>query len=317
MRTAMLLIALLFSALQSMAEDAPLSQQQFAKQLGDKVQRFEMWTDNEGNVTGLVLINHQSLTKSVGPRPGIDDGDLRKLVAFPRLTALTLESQPVTDEGLAVLRKFPGLTQVGFHYMGKARATFAADRELPAVSPEFVTVIDGMKELEILEIKHNFKVDAIAVDKLVGPFPGVWRLVIDTPITAEQTMHLIRLCPAVTDLQLHRTGITADQVAEIGRLLPNLEVFWFKPRGGKLLPEHLAALSGYKRLRIYSPQQFRNEVAFEGGWDVFAALPRIERLEIESRPASLNRNAITALKMVKPDLVVAPDLTRSRNYQGL
>ncbi|KAA5540729.1 hypothetical protein FYK55_20285 [Roseiconus nitratireducens] len=317
MRFTLLFLIFLSPSLRLGAKNPPLAQQRLAEQLGEKVQRFEMWTDDDGNVTGLFFINHQALTKSAGAKPGIDDDDLLKLTSFPKLSALNLESQPVTDGGLEVLRRFPNMKQMGFHYMGKARATFAADRGTPAVSPAFITVIDGMKELEILEIKHNFRVDEIAVDKLTGPFPKAWRLVIDTPITAEQTMHLIRLCPCVRDLQLHRTSITADQVAEIGELLPKLEVLWFKPRGGNLMPEHLAALSNFQRLRIYSPQHFRNELPFEGGWDALTKLPHLERLEIESHPASTNRTAINQLKAANPNLVVAPTLTRSRNYDGL
>ena len=70
-------------------------QQSLAEKLGEKVQRFEMWTDDDGNVTGLIFINHQALTSSVGEKPGITDTDLQQLTRFPKLTAVNLESQPL------------------------------------------------------------------------------------------------------------------------------------------------------------------------------------------------------------------------------
>lgn len=316
--TRILFLVLFFTeTLVALAESTPMAQQIAAEQLGDKVQRFAMWTDTDGNVTGLIFINHQSLNESVGMKPGISDDDLLTLTQFPKLTALNLESQPVTERGLAVLRNFPAMKQLGFHYMGKARATFAAERNLPSISPNFITAIDGMTELEILEIKHNFRVSAIALDQLKSPFPKIQRLVLDTPVTAEQTLHIVRLCPAVKELQLHRTGVTSDQLVEIGRGLPDLEVFWFKPQDGKLLAEHLTAISTFRNLKIFSPQQFRNEVASDLGWESLASLPNLQRLEISNAAAKKNDKGISRLKKVRPRLTIDPRLTRTRNYDGL
>ena len=109
----------------------------------------------------------------------ITDADLRKFTQFPKLTAVNFEAQAIGDDGLQVLKEFPHLKQVGFHYMGKAEGAHA--------SPDFITAIDGMRDLEIIEIKHNFRMKAINVEQLQGPFPNVWRLVLDTPITAKQS----------------------------------------------------------------------------------------------------------------------------------
>ena len=147
------------------AADSPAEQQRIARSLGEKVQRFEMWTDDDGNVTGLIFINHQSLTKSIGEKPGITNDDLLQLQRFPKLTALNVESQPIGDQGLAVLKHCPQMKQVGFHYMAKAPGANA--------SPDFVTVIRDMRDLEIIEIKHNFRMTAINVDQLPHPFPKV------------------------------------------------------------------------------------------------------------------------------------------------
>jgi len=283
-------------------------QQEAAREMGDKVQRFEMWTDDAGQVTELIFINHQSLTKSAGEKVGIADGDLLNLQKFPKLTALNLEAQPVGDRGIQALRMFPGLKQIGFHYMAKAKGANA--------SPDFITVIDGMRELEILEIKHNFRMKAIHVHKLRGPFPNVWRLVLDTPLTAEQTMHMIELCPNVTDLQLHRTRVSASQLTRIGKLLPKLEVFWLKPEQG-IQPEQLVALSRFQQLRIFSPQSFRRVIPYQSGWDSLLGLPHLQRLEMSESVREKNAQAISRLQKNRPSLHIDTRLTRSRNYEGL
>ena len=285
----------------------PAEQQELARELGAKTQRSEIWTDDDGNVTGLILINHQALTKEVGEKPGIDDADLAKLTQLPKLTALNLEAQPVGDSGLAILQSMPNLKQIGYHYMGKhPKATATAD---------CVAYLNGKPDLEILEIKHNFRMNAFAIEKITTPMPKVWRLVLDTPVTAEQTMHLIRLCPNVRDLQLHRTRCTAEQLAEIGRLLPKLEVLWWKPKDG-LSAGHLAALSGFEKLRIFSPQHFKNQVAYENGWDALLRLKSLQRVEVAIRDDD-NGAALRKLLQNRPGLEIDPKLTRSRNYRGL
>ncbi|MEM6778099.1 MAG: hypothetical protein AAF670_10620 [Planctomycetota bacterium] len=284
------------------------AQQSIAAKLGEKVQRFEMRIDEEGNVTGLFLINHQAFAKSVGERPGITDADLLKFRQFPKLTAVNFEAQPIGDAGLQILREFPQLRQVGFHYMAKAEGAHA--------TPDFIKVIDGLGDLEIIEIKHNFRMKAINVEQLQRSFPKAWRLVLDTPLTATQTMHMIRLCPNVTDLQLHRTDVSADQLAEIGRLLPKLEVLWLKPRQG-VQAEQLAALRAFEHLRIFSPQSFKEAVPFADGWDALSAIPSLERLELAESARKQNAAALEQLLQQRPKLHIDSRLTRSRNYKGL
>lgn len=304
----LLMAACLITSKSQAAEKTPAEQQALARTLGNKVQRFEMWTDAKGNVTGLIFINHQALTKMAGPKPGITDDDLARLVHFPKLESINIEAQPVSDKGLAVLQKSSHLKQVGFHYMAKAQGANA--------SPNFITLIDGLQDLEILEIKHNFRMEAINADKLKGPFPKVWRLVLDTPLTAQQTMHLVKLCPNVTDLQLHRSHLSADQLAEVGKLLPKLEVLWWKPKG-PLTVGHLESLKNFPKLKIYSPQQFKNRLPYQDGWEILMTLPALERLEIAGPAASANAEALKQLKQARPKLVIDSKLTRSRNYQGL
>jgi len=309
--TAMMTVLLLIFSQLALADGtdelSSAEQQHLAKSLGDKVQRFEMWTDDHGDVTGLIFINHQALTKSVGDKPGINDDDLLKLTQFPKLTALNIEAQPVGDRGLKVLKQFPNMTQIGFHYMAKAKGATA--------TPEFVSVIDGMRDLKILEIKHNFRMNAIEVGKLNGPFPKVWRLVIDTPLTAEQTLHLLSLCPNTTDLQLHRTKLNREQLAAAAKLVPKLEVLWLKPQG-ELTPEQLSAVSLWKELRIFSPQA-NSVVPWDGGWSHLSGLKSLERLEISNGLRAKNALAIKQLLETRPRLIVDSKLTRSRNYAGL
>ncbi len=300
-------IALAGSVSASLAELSPSEQQSLAKKLGEKVQRFEMGMDDEGNVTSLVFINHQALTKEVGEKPGITDEDLGRLGDFPHLEALTIEAQGVGDAGLEVLRNRSGMKQIGFHYMAKHPDATA--------TPDCAAVIDGKPDLEILEIKHNFKMDAFAIESIATPMPKVWRLVLDTPITAEQTLHLVRLCPNVRDIQLHRTRLSAEQLAEVGKLLPELEVLWWKPKGG-LEAEHLVALKSFPKLRIFSPQHYRNQVPYEGGWNALLEVPSLERVET-SIGDDENGTALKKLLELRPGLEIDGKLTRSRNYNGL
>ena len=285
----------------------PDGQQSLARELGAKAQRFEMWTDDDGHVTGLIFINHQGLNKEAGEKPGINDDDLAKLSQFPKLTAVNFEAQAIGDKGLAILKEMPQLKQIGFHYMAKNPGA--------STTPDCAAVVDGKPNLEILEIKHNFRMDGFAIEKITTPMPKVWRLVLDTPLTPEQTMHLIRLCPNVRDLQFHRTNCTADQLAEIGRLLPKLELLWWKPKDG-LQADHLVALQGFEKLRIISPQQFRNHLPFANGWDALLKLPSLERVEVEIKDDE-NGKALKQLLAARPGLEIDGKLTRSRNYDGL
>ena len=301
-------LTLFFAATISQAESpTPDAQQALAKELAAKVQRSEIWKDEDGNVTGLVFINHQALTKEAGEKPGINDNDLAKLTNLPKLEAVNFEAQPIGDEGLSVLKNMPGLKQIGFHYMAKHPDATA--------TPECVEVINGKPHLEILEIKHNFRMKSFAIEKITTPMPKVWRLVLDTPVTAEQTLHLARLCPNVRDLQLHRTKISGKQLAGLANAMPNLEVLWFKPRGD-LTAEHLAALKGFQELRIFSPQSFRNQLPWEDGWDALLELPALERVELFSR-GDHNGDSFKRLLKAKPGLKIDGKLTRSRNYNGL
>lgn len=285
----------------------PEAQQALAEELTAKAQKSEIWKDDAGNITGLIFINHQALDKDAPGKPGIDDADLQKLSQFPKLTALNLEAQAVGDEGLAVLSEMPNLKQLGFHYMAKnPKASATAD---------CAALINGKPELEILEIKHNFRMDSFAIEKITTPMPKVWRLVLDTPLSAEQTLHLIRLCPNVTDLQLHRSRCTPEQLVEIGKLLPNLEVLWWKPKG-ELEAAALEAISGFQNLRIFSPQQFRNQLPFENGWDALLDASSLERIEVAIKD-DINGSALKRLLKQKPSLEIDPKLTRSRNYGGL
>ncbi len=182
-------------------------------------------------------------------------------------------------------------------------------------TPDCVAVINGKPELEILEIKHNFKMDAFAIERITTPMPKVWRLVLDTPVTAVQTLHLVKLCPNLRDLQLHRSNCTPEQLAEIGKLAPKLEVLWWKPTDG-LDAADLAALAGFEKLRIFSPQHFRNQLGFENGWDALLDLPSLERIEVAIKDDE-NGAALRELMKRNPGLEIVHKLTRSRNYEGL
>jgi hypothetical protein len=83
------------------------------------------------------------------------------------------------------------------------------------------------------------------------------------------------------------------------------------------LPAHLAALAGFDQLRIFSPQQFKEPLPFEDGWDALLDVRALERLEgLDAQDARLG-DAARALVSARPGLTITRSLTRSRNYRGL
>lgn len=98
-RVALLMVLVLPTIV--IANDAPHEQQKLARELGEKVQRFEIWTDEKGNVTGLIFINHQALTKTSGVKPGITDADILKLARFPKPSRMAWNRVPVIPSNLS------------------------------------------------------------------------------------------------------------------------------------------------------------------------------------------------------------------------
>ena len=76
-------------------------------------------------------------------------------------------------------------------------------------------------------------------------------------------------------------------------------------------------MSSFRTLRIFSPQSFKAQVDYDGGWSSLSTLSKLKRLEIFGNPGEGNKTAIEQLKMSRLDLIVSKDLTRSRNYNGL
>ena len=73
---------------------------------------------------------------------------------------------------------------------------------------------------------------------------------------------------------------------------------------------------GFSELRLFSPQHFKEQLPYEGGWEALAALPKLERIEM-SLNEDENGAALKRLMEAKPGLEVDGKLTRSRNYDGL
>ncbi len=77
--------------------------------LAGKTDFAEKAVDADGNIL-FVCFNHHDFFKKRNPEaPGLTDEDLKKLLHFPKLEGLTLQRQPMSDTGLAVLAAFPDM----------------------------------------------------------------------------------------------------------------------------------------------------------------------------------------------------------------
>ncbi|MEZ6129470.1 MAG: hypothetical protein R3C59_12370 [Planctomycetaceae bacterium] len=92
-------------------------------------------------------------------------------------------------------------------------------------------------------------------------------------------------------------------------MLPKLEVFWFKPPGD-LKAGHLAALQHFPKLRIYSPQQYKNQLPYKNGWHHLLKVPTLQRLEIAGSREGTNGSAMESLKQARLQLEINEPLGR-------
>lgn len=75
--------------------------------------------------------------------------------------------------------------------------------------------------------------------------------------------------------------------------------------------------ASFPKLRIYRPQQYKNELPYENGWDHLLQVPALQRLEVAGSRAGTNGSAMESLKQARSQLEIDGTLTCSRNYDGL
>ncbi len=217
-------------------ESTPAAQQALIDRFTPKLDKIEVEYDSLGNVVHVKFLNHKE-----SERTRLNDDDMKDLLTLHRLRSVWLEGQGVTDEGVAVLAKFPELVEVRFHYM---------NRLMPRVTADFVAPIAVHRDLRVLEIKHNFGSPLNAETSVHGldGFPLLERLVLDNAAAGPEAVALIHKCPKVKTLQLHRTTMSDSDFQDVVDALPLLDTLWLRPIRNSMTENALNALEGHASL---------------------------------------------------------------------
>lgn len=246
-------------------ETSPEEQQVLIDRLIPKFDETEIEYDSSRNVVHVKFLNHKESERS-----RLNDNDMKDLRTLCQLQSIWLEGQGVTDEGIAVLAEFPKLTEARFHYM---------NRLMPRVTPDFISPIAVHRDLRVLEIKHNFGSplnNETSVHTLDG-FPLLERLVLDNAAAGPEAVSLIRKCPRVKTLQLHRTSMSDSDFQNVVDALPLLDTLWLRPIRNNMTEIGLEALRGHTSLEVVGMnldfQDFESETALAP----FVSIPTLKK----------------------------------------
>ena len=263
-------------------------------------------TDDDGNVTHLAISNHNGFIKDKSaepPTPLSPEVFREHILKLPHLQAIALEKQHLGDAEYALLGQLKKLTDVRLHYMNEGERAATAD------APLFIN--DLPLPLNVLEIKHNFKVNGGCMAEL-KPQPELWKIELDTGYATNDAVPFIMAAgETLRNLQLHRTTITDDQFRRMVPALKNLEILELRPNGPRDNPitpatlESLTALENLRILRISS--QWGEDIPYEGGLDALARMPNLKFLFIKpSRVKNWGPDhpAIQKLHQARPDLLI-------------
>jgi|GEM_PF-2336102 len=218
----------LASALQAAEPLAPADQLALFEQLAAKTYRADHAKDADGNITFVCFNQHDAFKKDNPGAPGLTDADLALLARFPGLQGLTLQRQPVTDAGLAVLASLPDLRVASLPDLKTNKAA--------PVKPTSLALkhLDGARHLQVLDLTHSFDMqkDPSVLQDLQG-FPDLRVLVVDVGHADDfaEFFPFVQKSPRLERLKLHRTNFTEAQFAQILATLPNLKVLEIKPSG--------------------------------------------------------------------------------------
>lgn len=167
----------------------------------------------------------------------MDDRDIERLLDFPKLQSVWIQNQNLSDEGVAVLAKFPDLIEARFHYMATSGN----------VSPDFVVPMNVHRNMRVFEVKHCFGMNTINVGKLDG-FPHIVRIVLDNGAATDQGAEFLAKCPNLKYLQFHRGTMSQESFDMAMAALPNLEVLWARSKR-PVGPDGLAVFKDHPSLK--------------------------------------------------------------------
>jgi hypothetical protein len=193
--------------------------------------------DSTKDVIGVVIATHAQKNGVV------TDTDFKQLLNFPKLQAIWIQNQKLTDDGLKILEKFPHLIDIRLHYMDLKDPS--TDKTL--ITKDFLLPVNVHRNLRVLEIKHNMQLSHMSVERLDG-FPYLQRLVLDLGGAKDNGAQLIQRCPNLIDLHFHRA--TMSQIAFERAILavPKLKLLWVRHDKVPVSENHLEILRNHPSL---------------------------------------------------------------------
>ncbi len=258
------------------------------------------WDDN-GRITTIRFSNHGVYRKDQPEKPGTDDDDMQGLLAFPHLTDVGWECQRVGNRGVAMLKNFPEIQEVRFHYMAKM---IPEDQRENVISPDFMLVVDGFQKLRVLEYKHLFALNGTRIDKFKHPLPTLEYMELDCESAGPPALHLIALAPKLRGLELHRTTLTDEEFGKLVELAPGLEYLEIKPkfhREGYITGESLRYVAGLKQLKVLRlSHNGWKPLAYQNGLEHLVNHPALKTVLLPKSAVTQNDRA--ALQQARPDL---------------
>jgi hypothetical protein len=266
--------------------------------------------DEAGNVRKLALSCHAAFHKDKSqPVPGgVNDAEFAAVLKLPRLEAIFLEKQPLSDRGYALLANLKELRDVRIHYPMGVKSKPAEMPPTPATA-DFALFLNDLPPQRILQLKHSFSVPGDGIGKLKLQ-PDLEHLEIDTICAGPAAVPFIVAAPKIRNLQVHRATWTDADLQKVLAGLPELEVLELKPNrmpNDPITGRSLRGLQNCSKLRLIQLVGNWKELPFEGGLDAVVPLKALRQINIapsDLKGLSIESPEIQKLHKARPDLLI-------------
>lgn len=265
------------------------AQREVVEALAARVSRCNAVYDEQGNLTAILLCNHNAFSR-VKPetRPGVDDATFAQLSVVPSLRQMQLLKQPLSDDAFAILQQWPDLE------------IFCIEGHKGDNTGRFMRFINGHPKLKWLELKHLFGLDGTTVDELEA-FPQLVRLELDNASATDRALPFLQRNPQIRDFELHRSTMSNEEIAELVDSLPNLERLALKPKGKCFDHRCLADVASLPKLKVFGFHHWKDKMfVWEDGIEHLADAPHLTHVECPKK--MWDDEAMKKLRAAKPDL---------------
>jgi hypothetical protein len=268
------------------------------KDLTDKVYHSRVEFDEDGNVVSLLLRHEDHFRGDQPEKPGINNEDMQKLLAFPMLQSLEIWTVPVDGQGLKVLPKLTALEHLELREL----------YQRTEVKPDFMLFLNDMPNLKWLDLMHWFGLDDFELEQIKG-LPGLEVLNLDKPAAHREVVDFVAGCPKLMALGLHRVPLTEEEFADLLEAAPNLEGLLLRHtfpdrRGSKNHWHALRLMPRAKKLRLLNlGDGYNPPYLWEDGLEHLVAMPQLKELYMKA--GELEDPALERLAEARPDLEIA------------